>query len=125
MRDYIIRRLLALIPTMFGITLITFLLINLAPGGPIEQKIQQLRFSNGGEAKAGAGFVSQEVLDSLKKQYGLDRPLLVRYGIWIKRICTLDFGDSFSFEEPVMTVIARKLPVSLQFGIISFFLTYL
>ncbi len=125
MREYILRRLLILIPTLFGITLVSFVLINLAPGSPVEQKIQQMRFAGNGEAKAGSGFVNQEILDSLKKQYGLDKPLHIRYFIWIKRLCTLDFGNSFTYEEPVLDVILRKLPVSIQFGFLSFFLTYL
>jgi microcin C transport system permease protein len=125
MREYILRRLLILIPTLFGITLVSFVLINLAPGSPVEQKIQQMRFAGNGESKAGGGFVNQEILDSLKKQYGLDKPLHIRYFIWIKRLCTLDFGNSFTYEEPVLDVILRKLPVSIQFGFLSFFLTYL
>jgi microcin C transport system permease protein len=125
MRDYIFRRLLLLIPTLFGITLMTFVIINLAPGSPVEQKIQQMRFAADGTAHGGAGVVNEEIIESLRKQYGLDKPLLTRYGIWIKRIVTLDFGDSFTFEEPVLGVIQRKLPVSLQFGIASFVLLYL
>ncbi len=124
MRDYIVRRLLLLIPTLFGITLLTFVIINLAPGSPVEQRIQQMRFSSGGEARAGTQ-VNNEIVEALNKQYGLDKPLHIRYGIWIKRIVTLDFGDSFTFEEPVLDVIIRKFPVSLQFGIASFILTYL
>ncbi len=124
MRDYILRRLLLLIPTLFGITLITFVIINLAPGSPVEQRIQQMRFGGGGEGKASV-VVNSEIVESLKKQYGLDKPLHVRYGIWLKRIVTLDFGNSFTYEEPVLDVILRKLPVSLQFGLASFFLTYL
>lgn len=124
MRDYIIRRLLVLIPTIFGITVVSFVLINMAPGGPIEQKIQQMRYA-GGEARAGGGVVNEEVLQALRVHYGLDKPIHVRYGIWLKRIVTLDFGESFTFEEPVTDVILRKFPVSIQFGLLSFILSYL
>jgi microcin C transport system permease protein len=115
-----------MVPTLIGITLVCFVVINLAPGGPIEQKIQQIRFGGGmaGEGGSSQG-IPQEVIDALKKQYGFDKPLHIRYLLWLKNIVTLDFGDSFSSEEPVLNVIASKFPVSLQFGIVSFILTYL
>ena len=112
-----------MIPTLFGITLVSFLIINLAPGGPVEQRIQQIRFGESG--KAGNSGVSQEVIEALRKQYGLDKPLHIRYGIWLKNISKLDFGDSFTYEEPVIDVIKSKMPVSLTFGLISLVLTYL
>lgn len=116
---YLLRRLIIAIPTFLGITLVTFVIINAAPGGPIEQKLQKLRDS--GKSTG----VSQEVLDGLAKQYGFDKPIYVRYGIWLKNITHLDFGDSFSYQEPVIDVIASKFPVSLQFGVASLILTYL
>lgn len=122
-----------MIPTLLGITLLCFVVINLAPGGPIEQKLIALRFSGsmgggaggGGGTSAGNYGVSDEVVAALKKQYGFDKPIHVRYGIWLKNIVTLDFGESFSTEEPVTEVVASKFPVSLQFGIVSLILTYL
>lgn len=130
---YFFRRILWMIPTFFGITLLSFLIINMAPGGPIEQKLQQIRFGGGDIGGAASGSsnsrgnvgVNEEIMEALKKQYGFDKPVMVRYGIWLKNILMLDFGDSFSFEEPVMDVIVSKFPVSLQFGIASFLLTYL
>ncbi len=126
-----------MLPTLFGITLLSFLIINLAPGGPIEQKIQQLKFgaAMGGDG-GGMGMhadggsrsetgVSQEVLDALKKQYGFDKPVHVRFMIWLKNVCTFNFGESFTYERPVTEVIVSKLPVSIQFGVLSFILTYL
>lgn len=123
MLTYIIRRILLAIPTFLGITLITFLIINAAPGGPIEQKLQKIRMGGGDGGRASA--ISQEVLDSLSKQYGFDKPVYVRYGIWLKNIAHLDFGQSFSYEEPAIDVITEKFPVSLSFGIASLILTYL
>ncbi|MCB0349350.1 MAG: ABC transporter permease subunit [Bdellovibrionales bacterium] len=120
-----------MIPTIFGITLLTFVIINLAPGSPIEQKLQALRFGGGGASMSGGGSssgtlgVSEEVMEALKVQYGFDKPLHQRYIIWLKNLVTLDFGDSFSYEEPVIDVILSKFPVSLQFGIIAFILSYL
>lgn len=131
---YLIRRLLLMIPTFFGITLVTFVLINLAPGSPIEQKLQAIRFGSGGGGGAAASggvnsrgdtAVNEEVIEALKKQYGFDKPLHVRYFIWLKNLSRLDFGDSFTYQEPVIDVIKSKLPVSLQFGIASLLLTYL
>lgn len=126
---YLIRRLLLLIPTFVGITLITFIVINLAPGSPIEQKLQSIRFGNqsGGKDSGGGRTtgVNQEIIDELKKQYGFDKPVHIRYVIWLKNISRLDFGNSFTYEEPVLDVIKSKFPVSLQFGVASLFLVYL
>ena len=128
---YLIRRTLLLIPTFIGITLLTFLLINLAPGSPVEQKLQAIRFgstSSGGGSAGVSGHsdtgVNQEIIDALKKQYGFDKPVHVRYWIWLKNLSHLDFGDSFTYQEPVLDVIESKLPVSMWFGIASFILTY-
>jgi len=106
-----------------GITLVTFLIINAAPGGPIEQKMQKIRMG-GGEGGRSTG-ISQDLLDNLAKQYGFDKPIHERYWIWLKNITHLDFGDSFSYQEPAIDVIASKFPVSLQFGIASLILTYI
>ncbi len=116
---YLLRRLLVAIPTFVGITLITFVIINTAPGGPIETKLQGIR-----DAGHSTG-ISQELLDSIAKQYGFDKPLHERYFIWLKNIAKLDFGESFTYQEPVMDVITSKFPVSLQFGIASLILTYI
>lgn len=129
---YLIRRIFLLIPTFLGITLITFVIINLAPGSPVEQKLQAMRFGNqgGGGGKGDSGGtrtagVNQEIIDALKKQYGFDKPLHERYFLWLKNLSRFDFGDSFTYEEPVIDVISSKFPVSLQFGIASLILTYL
>lgn len=130
---YFLRRLLLMIPTLLGITLVCFVIINLAPGSPIQQRLAMLRF---GGAMEGAGRssmggergdqgVTEEIIAALKKQYGFDKPLLVRYGIWLQNIVTLDFGDSFIYEEPVTQVILARIPISLQFGLASLVLTYM
>ena len=84
MRTYILRRLFVMIPTLLGVTMIVFGIINLAPGSPIEQKIQQLKFGGTGGGESTGGFsgssrdsaISEEVIDALKKQYGFDQPVL-------------------------------------------------
>lgn len=131
MTEYFLRRILIMLPTFLGITLVVFVVINLAPGGPIDQMLQEIRF--GAAAGGGAGGissmthegVSQQIIEELRRQYGFDKPLLVRYGIWLGNLARFDFGKSFVYEEPVIEVIVSKFPVSLQFGVISFFLTYL
>lgn len=121
-----------ILPTLLGVTVVVFVIINMAPGGPIEQKLQQMRFGSGdgggdssSKSRGATQGVSDEVLEALKKQYGFDKPLHVRYLLWLKNIATLNFGESFTYEEPVLDVITSKFPVSLQFGIISLFLSYL
>lgn len=112
----------------------TFILINLAPGSPIEQKLQAIRFGSGAASGSGSGggvngrgdsAVNEEVIEALKKQYGFDKPVHVRYFIWLKNLSRLDFGESFTYQEPVIDVIKSKLPVSIQFGVASLILTYL
>ena len=135
MFKYILRRLVLMIPTLIGVTVISFAIVNLAPGSPIEQKIQQMKFAGGGGdgASSGGGVasnnntsgVSNEVLAALKKQYGFDKPIHIRYWIWLKNIVRFDFGESFTYEEPVVDVVMSKFPVSLQFGIASLLLSYL
>lgn len=129
MITYLVRRIFLMVPTFLGITLVSFFIINLAPGSPIEQKLQAIRFGaqgdkGGGSGKGTAG-LSEEIVNELKKQYGFDKPIHERYWIWLKNVSRLDFGNSFTYEEPVTDVITSKFPVSLQFGIASLILTYI
>ena len=135
MFEYIARRLLLVIPTLLGIVTLSFFVIQLAPGSPIEQKIQQIRFASGESGASSAANVSmssatqqgvsQEVIEALKRQYGFDKPIHIRYLIWLKSALTFEFGESFKYEEPVIDVIVSKFPVSIQFGVFSFVLSYL
>lgn len=131
MLKYFFRRILILIPTLLGVTVVVFAIINMAPGGPIDQKLHEMRFGGGGgegistSSRGSTQGVPDEVLNALKKQYGFDKPIHERYLLWLKNIVTLNFGESFTYEEPVLDVIVSKFPVSLQFGIISLFLSYL
>ena len=127
MFKYLLRRLALMILTLFGITLICFLIVNLAPGGPIERKISQLKFGGAVSLSENVSShsVNAEVVAALKKQYGFDKPVGVRYWMWLKNAVTLNFGDSFIYEEPVLDIIISKLPVSIQFGLFSFLLAYL
>jgi peptide/nickel transport system permease protein len=111
---------LLIIPTFLGITVITFLIIQLAPGNPVSLKLQQM----GGEGIR-TETVSREVIDQTKKLYGLDKPVSVQYLLWLKRIVTLDFGNSYKDHRPVLTKIKEALPVTLLLNLISIFLIYL
>lgn len=106
-----------MIPTMFGITIVAFLIIHLAPGDPAAMK-----------ARAAEGLMeglSEEVIQKTRELYGLDKPLHVQYWLWIKRIATLDFGESFKFKRPVWDVLAERIPVSLKLALTALVLAYL
>ena len=121
---YFLKRLLLTLPTLFGISLIVFLLIQILPGGPVETLMQQMRQS--GSESGGVGTViNEELKEELKKQFGYDKPIVIRYFLWVKDVATFQFGTSYTYREPVIEVISRYLPVSLSFGIWSFILVYL
>lgn len=125
---YITRRVLIIVPTIIGITFIFFVIINLAPGGPIEKKIQEMKFGHlMGQQDSGPSksLITEEALIALKKQYGFDKPVITRYFLWLKNLSHFDFGESYTYGIPAMDVITSRFPVSLQFGLTSFFLTYL
>jgi microcin C transport system permease protein len=129
--SYILKRLLLLIPTFIGITIICFAIFQAAPGGPIESYIANMKFAGQGtpsvSSSQSGGQVSAtaEVIEELKKKYGFDKPLHERYLIWLGNVARLDFGYSYTFGQPVTQLIASKLPVSIRFGIASFLLAYL
>src|SRR5512134_3421688 len=112
MAAYAFRRLLLMIPTFIGITLVGFLIMRLAPGDPAE-----LRAAGGlaGAAGAGLSVEKQATVDvamaQWRAQYGLDKPLHVQYAIWINNLVTLDFGESFKDNQPVWGKIAERVPI--------------
>ncbi len=108
-----------MIPTMLGITLVTFLIIQLAPGSPAELKIRTDQSGALGEQ------YTREVIEQTKKLYGLDKPIHIRYLIWLKQVATLNFGESYKDHRPVMKIIMERIPVSLQLSLISIFLVYI
>jgi len=120
MRQYIFKRFLLIVPTLLGITLVTFVIIQLAPGNPATLKVQMTR--QGGVTDQA---VAQAIVEQTRKLYGLDRPLPVRYGIWLKQIATLNFGNSYKDHRPVIDKIWEALPITLQLSLISIFLSYL
>ncbi|CAN5528159.1 ABC transporter permease subunit [soil metagenome] len=130
MTSYFIRRFLLIIPTFFGITLITFLILQIVPGGPLEMEIMKIRM--GGNKAGESGSISgssqnipQSALDELKRFYGFDKPIQERYILWITNLFKLDLGRSYVYGEPVLDVIISRFPVSIYFGLVGFVLTYI
>ena len=129
MTSYFIRRFLLIIPTFLGITLVTFLILQFVPGGPLEMAIMQMR--TGGQQGSEQGnnnttqSIPQEAIEELKKFYGFDKPIYERYIIWVGNLVRFDLGNSYKYNEPVWDVISSRFPVSIYFGLIGFSLTYL
>ena len=131
LRNYVIRRLLLMLPTLLGITFVVFLLCQFVPGGPIDQmKMRIAGAAQVGEVGAATSRrtsgidIPEEDLATLKKYYGFDRPILVRYGTYLTRLATLDLGTSFRYTVPVKDLIISRFPISIYFGLIAFLLTY-
>jgi peptide/nickel transport system permease protein len=126
MTGYLVKRLLLMIPTFIGITLIGFLIMRLAPGDPAE-----LRASGGLGAAAGGGISVEkrgsvdEAIAQWRAQYGLDKPLHVQYLVWLRNIATLSFGESFKDNQSVWTKIAERLPVTIKLNFWSIVVVYL
>lgn len=118
-KAYLIRRFLLIFPTFLGISIITFLVVQLAPGNPVYLK---LRAAGGAMSAEG---VTPEIIEQTKKMYGLDRPMHERYVLWLGRLVTLDFGDSYKDHRPVRTRILEALPITLQINVISLFVVYM
>ena len=123
---YLARRLLTMIPMFFLMTAVCFCVQNYLPGGPVQEVLSRIQFG-GGEGSGRSMNVEDiaKLKAELEKQYGLDKPVPVRYWIWLKKIAVLDFGDSTATREPAMKTIAERVPVSIGFGVPGFFLTYL
>src|SRR3569623_1724803 len=153
MTAYILRRLLVFVPTMLGIMLVSFVVVQFAPGGPVEQVIAKLSgsdtgatsrisgsqgdFSNRGMAQGGgsvdavnAKYRGAQGLDpafikKLEKQFGFDKPAYERFGIMLWNYARFDFGSSYFRDVTVLELIKEKLPVSMSLGIWMTLLTYL
>lgn len=104
---YIVKRMLLMIPILLGITVLSFGVMRLAPGGPAEA---QMEFS----AKASA-----EARERLRKLYGADQPVYKQYAIWLKKFVTLDFGDAFADGRKVKDKILERLPITLTINLLS------
>jgi len=132
MTAYFIRRLILVLPTFIGITVMVFAITRFVPGGPIERMIAQARQMGRIEgqtttetsSKNPAQPLSEEQIDSLKAYYGFDKPILVSYFSWLRKVLTGDLGVSTRYYDPVWDMIRERIPISLYFGTISLLLVY-
>lgn len=137
MGTYILKRLLLIIPTLFLILLINFAVIQIAPGGPVEQAIQQAQtFQGMGVSGAetaqssqsqyqGARGLSADMVEQIKAQYGFDKSAPERFWLMLKGYLTFDFGTSFFKDKPVTQLLYEKMPVTISLGLWSTLLIYL
>ncbi|PMY39199.1 MULTISPECIES: microcin C ABC transporter permease YejB [Pseudomonas] len=137
MLAYSARRLLLIVPTLLCILLVNFVIVQAAPGGPVEQAIARLQ-GIGGAAAVGGGHVETvggesratrgldpKLLADIERQYGFDKPAGERLWLMLKHYARLDFGDSFFRGAKVTELIAQKLPVTLSLGLWATLITYL
>ncbi|MBB4123106.1 microcin C transport system permease protein [Martelella radicis] len=147
MGSYILRRLLLMIPTLVGIMTISFVIVQFAPGGPVEQVIAELngqgggaesRISGGSDAGMsmdsfdsasssnyrGAQGLDPQLIADLEAQFGFDKPPLTRFLLMMRDYLTFDFGESFFRNSSVIDLIIDKLPVSISLGIWVLLLSY-
>ena len=149
MLAYLVRRLLLFVPTLFGIMVVNFIVVQAAPGGPVELMISRLRGhaveatarvggSGGGETRAGpsgpagdgtdkyrgARGIDPELIRQLERQYGFDRPAPERFVRMLRSYLVLDFGSSFYRDRRVIDLIVEKLPVSVSLGLWTTLLIY-
>lgn len=148
MSAYILRRLMLMVPTLLGIMVINFFVIQAAPGGPVEQAISNLqgrgdvtsRFTGSGEANSGAQMSRQgderdmsrggrglppELIERIRKQYGFDKPVGERFLEMMRGYLVFDLGDSFFRNARVADLVISKMPVSISLGLWTTLLIYL
>lgn len=113
-----------MIPTLLGITLICFTLIQFVPGGPVEELISKVRQVGAAKGMSASKTISPEEVANIKAYFGFDQPAPVRYVKWLGNVAQGDFGKSYTYQEPVLDVILSKMPISLFFGLTSFLLSY-
>jgi microcin C transport system permease protein len=131
MTGYFIRRFLLVIPTFIGITLAVFVVTHFVPGGPVERQIMRYRMAavteGGAAAASGPGGVQlpEAAIEEIRRYYGFDKPVHVRYLEWLGNVVRLDLGNSYIYQEPVWDVIKSRFPVSIFLGLTGFLLSYL
>ncbi len=137
MLSYLARRLLLMIPTLFGIMLVSFAIVQFVPGGPVERAIAQLQNAdqNGvGGVSAGAADIASryrgsqgldpKFIKELEKQYGFDKPVWERFLILVRDYATFHLGRSYYRDAPVISLIREKLPVSMSLGLWMTLISY-
>jgi microcin C transport system permease protein len=128
MTGYFVRRFLLIIPTFVGITMAVFLVMNFVPGGPVERQIMRYKMAmaeRGGGAARGEVEIPQEAIDEMRRYYGFDKPVHIRYAQWLWKVVHLDLGRSYIYQDPVWDVIKSRFPISVFLGLTGFLLSYL
>ena len=130
MATYILKRILLMLPTLFGVLLITFVVIQFVPGGPVEQYLSDARRGAGATQVGGGNYrgsqgVEPARLEQIKALYGFDKPAPERFWLMITQFARFDLGTSFFQNKPVSQLIWEKLPVSISLGLWTFFISYL
>lgn len=128
MLAYILKRVLLMVPTVLGVLLITFAVIQFVPGGPVEQYLAEAKgaggVESGGASYRGAQGVDPKRLAQIKALYGFDKPAPERLLQMLGQFARFDLGTSFFQNKPVWTLIVEKLPVSISLGLWTFFISY-
>ena len=133
MLAYILKPLLLMVPTLLGILLVTFTIVQFVPGGPVEQMVAQLQGrDSGGEraAVSGAGYrgrqgIDEKRIEEIRQLYGFDKPAHERFFQMLGQFARFDLGKSFYQHKDVWELVKEKLPVSISLGLWTFFLSYL
>jgi len=132
MWSYVAKRLLLMLPTLLGVLLLTFVVVQFVPGGPVQQYLAEARASagtSGGEGAAmaygGAQGVDPQRIEEIKKLYGFDKPAHLRFFQMLGQFARLDLGRSFFQQKDVWELIKEKLPVSASLGLWTFCISYL
>ena len=115
MGSYFFKRLLLMIPTLLGISIVSFVIIHLTPGDPALLKL-------GDDPRTGN---PAQIINETRALYGLDQPLYVQYLRWLKRMVTLDFGESLRDHRPIIDKLKERIPVSVKLSGISLLFAYL
>ncbi|MCB2036804.1 MAG: ABC transporter permease subunit, partial [Ottowia sp.] len=129
---YILKRLLLMLPTLLGVLLVTFVVIQFVPGGPVEQYLAEAKAGAGGASAEGGGLsyrgaqgVDPRRLDEIRKLYGFDKPAPERFAQMLGQFARFDLGRSFFQNKDVWQLIKEKMPVSISLGLWTFFISYL
>ncbi|MDX2109740.1 MAG: ABC transporter permease [Verrucomicrobiota bacterium] len=128
MRDYFIRRFLLIPPTLLGVVLLVFIIVQFVPGGPMEQRMMEMQsMDSGGRGARSAGqgmALSEEQMQRLKEYYGFDKPIPIRFINWVGKAASGDLGESVKYGEPVTSIIRQRMPVSIFYGLLTLCITY-
>ena len=132
MLAYILKRLLLMVPTLLGVLLITFVVVQFVPGGPVEQYMAEAKAGAGSSGVEGGGFsyrgaqgVDPKRVEQIKALYGFDKPAHERFFQMLGQFARFDLGKSFFQNKAVSQLVREKLPVSISLGLWTFFLSYL